>query len=37
MPCRDVFATGQRVVVVKGPFLAEEAAKLQRGFWENYD
>ena len=37
MPCREVFATGQRQVVVKGPFMAEEAAKLQDGFWAKHD
>ncbi len=36
LPCRDVFATGQRPVVVKGPFLAEEAAALQDGFWDDH-
>lgn len=33
LPCRTVFAAGQRPVAVKGPFLAEEAARLQDGFW----
>lgn len=37
MPCRAVLATGQRETVVKGPLLAEEAAKLQEGFWETHD
>ena len=33
LPCRTVFAHGQREVVVKGPLLAEEAAAIQAGFW----
>ncbi|MEJ1157307.1 nucleoside deaminase [Prosthecomicrobium sp. N25] len=33
LPCRTVFAHGQRVVVVKGPLLAEEASSLHAGFW----
>lgn len=33
LPCRVVFAAGQRVVEVVGPMLAEEAAELQREFW----
>ncbi|MCW6506775.1 nucleoside deaminase [Lichenifustis flavocetrariae] len=33
LPCRDVFATGQRQVQVVGPLLAEEAAALQADFW----
>lgn len=33
LPCRTVFAHGQRQVVVKGPLLAEEASALQAGFW----
>ncbi|MBU2935156.1 MULTISPECIES: nucleoside deaminase [Pacificibacter] len=37
MPCREVLASGQRVVVVKGPFLADEASKLQEGFWMTAD
>ncbi len=34
LPCRTVFAAGQRDIVVKGPFLAEEAAKVQADFWK---
>ena len=34
LPCRAVFATGQRHVEVVGPLLEEEAAALQRAFWE---
>lgn len=33
LPCRAVFAAGQRPVEVIGPLLAEEAAALQSGFW----
>ncbi|PLX36338.1 MAG: tRNA-specific adenosine deaminase [Hyphomicrobiales bacterium] len=33
MPCRDVFAAGQRKVAVKGPILAEESAVVHDGFW----
>ena len=33
LPCRDVFAAGQREVEVIGPLLAEESAKAHEGFW----
>jgi tRNA(Arg) A34 adenosine deaminase TadA len=33
LPCRTVFATGQREVEVIGPLLEEEAAALQDDFW----
>jgi tRNA(Arg) A34 adenosine deaminase TadA len=33
LPCRAVFAAGQRKVEVVGPLLEEEAAEIQRGFW----
>jgi tRNA(Arg) A34 adenosine deaminase TadA len=33
LPCRTVFAAGQRSVEVIGPLLEEEAAALQAGFW----
>lgn len=33
LPCRVVFAAGQREVVVSGPLLEDEAAMLQSGFW----
>jgi tRNA(Arg) A34 adenosine deaminase TadA len=33
LPCRVVFASGQREVEVIGPLLADEAAALQEGFW----
>jgi tRNA(Arg) A34 adenosine deaminase TadA len=34
LPCREVFARGQRHVDVIGPMLTEEAADLQREFWD---
>jgi tRNA(Arg) A34 adenosine deaminase TadA len=33
LPCRVVFAAGQRPVEVVGPLLEDEAAALQAGFW----
>ncbi len=33
LPCRDVFAAGQREIEVVGPLLAEEAAQAHRDFW----
>jgi len=33
LPCRTVFAAGQRKVEVIGPLLAEEAAALHKGIW----
>jgi tRNA(Arg) A34 adenosine deaminase TadA len=33
LPCREVFARGQRTVVVEGPFLEEEAGKVHECFW----
>ncbi len=33
LPCRTVFAAGQRQVEVSGPLLEEEAATLQADFW----
>ena len=33
LPCRQVFAAGQRVVEVVGPLLEEEGAALHRGVW----
>lgn len=33
MPCRDVFAAGQRAVEVVGPILEADAAKVHDGFW----
>jgi tRNA(Arg) A34 adenosine deaminase TadA len=34
LPCRTVFAAGQRLVEVVGPLLEEEAARLHRGVWD---
>jgi len=33
LPCRVVFAAGQRMVEVTGPLLEDEAAALQADFW----
>lgn len=33
LPCREVFARGQRQVVVLGPMLEAEAAEPHAGFW----
>ncbi|MQY20174.1 nucleoside deaminase [Nocardia macrotermitis] len=33
LPCREVFARGQRVVEVHGPMLEDEAADVHVGFW----
>jgi tRNA(Arg) A34 adenosine deaminase TadA len=33
LPCREVFARGQRSTLVAGPFLEEEAGKVHDGFW----
>jgi tRNA(Arg) A34 adenosine deaminase TadA len=33
LPCREVFARGQRKISVAGPLLEEEAAKVHEGFW----
>ena len=35
LPCRTVFAAGQRQVEVVGPMLEEEAAALQEAFWRD--
>jgi tRNA(Arg) A34 adenosine deaminase TadA len=34
LPCREVFARGQRRVEIAGPLLEEEAAKPHEGFWD---
>lgn len=36
LPCRDVFARGQKDIQVLGPFedIAKEAAEVHRGFWD---
>ena len=33
LPCREVFARGQRPVLVMGPLLEDEAATVHQGFW----
>jgi hypothetical protein len=33
LPCREVFARGQRQVVVAGPALEDEAGAVHEGFW----
>jgi len=33
LPCREVFARGQRSVEVAGPYLEDEAAVPHYGFW----
>ena len=33
LPCREVFARGQKPIVVAGPLLEEEAGKVHEGFW----
>ena len=33
LPCRAVFAAGQREVEVIGPLLEEESARVHEGFW----
>lgn len=33
LPCREVFARGQRAIAVVGPLLEEEAAAPHIGFW----
>jgi tRNA(Arg) A34 adenosine deaminase TadA len=33
LPCREVFARGQRAVVVVGPLIEEEAGVVHEGFW----
>lgn len=35
LPCRDVFASGQRATEVVGSLLEEEAAALHDGVWDN--
>ena len=34
LPCRELFARGQRRVEVVGPLLEEEAAEAHAGFWD---
>jgi tRNA(Arg) A34 adenosine deaminase TadA len=33
LPCREVFARGQKEISVAGPALEEEAGKVHEGFW----
>jgi tRNA(Arg) A34 adenosine deaminase TadA len=33
LPCREVFARGQREVAVSGPWIEEEAGRVHEGFW----
>ena len=33
LPCREVFARGQRPVIVDGPALEDEARAIHAGFW----
>jgi tRNA(Arg) A34 adenosine deaminase TadA len=33
LPCREVFARGQKPILVAGPFLEDEAGKVHEGFW----
>jgi tRNA(Arg) A34 adenosine deaminase TadA len=33
LPCREVFARGQKQITVIGPLLEDEAAKVHEGFW----
>ncbi|MFC1437501.1 nucleoside deaminase [Streptacidiphilus sp. N1-10] len=33
LPCRTVFAAGQRPIEVAGPYLREQAAAVHHGFW----
>ena len=33
LPCREVFARGQRAVIVIGPLIEDEAAAVHDGFW----
>ena len=33
LPCREVFARGQRQTIVEGPALEDEAGAVHAGFW----
>jgi tRNA(Arg) A34 adenosine deaminase TadA len=35
LPCRTIFASGQRPIEVIGPLLEDEAAALHKGAWES--
>ena len=34
LPCREVFARGQKNIAVAGPMLEEEAGQVHEGFWK---
>jgi tRNA(Arg) A34 adenosine deaminase TadA len=34
LPCREVFARGQKPIVIVGPLLEEEAGRVHEGFWQ---
>ena len=36
LPCRQVFASGQRAVEIIGPVLENEAATVHETFWQNH-
>lgn len=36
LPCREVFARGDREVEVRGPVLEDEALAVHRGFWPHH-
>ena len=36
LPCRVVFASGQRPIAVVGPALIDEAAAVHHGFWSGH-
>jgi tRNA(Arg) A34 adenosine deaminase TadA len=33
IPCREIFARGQRIVIVAGPAIEDEAGRVHEGFW----
>jgi tRNA(Arg) A34 adenosine deaminase TadA len=35
LPCREVFARGQKRIAVAGPLLEDEAGAVHEGFWTN--
>ncbi len=37
LPCRTVFAAGQKTIDVVGPLLEDEAAALHEGFWQGIE
>jgi tRNA(Arg) A34 adenosine deaminase TadA len=36
LPCREVFARGQKNISVAGPLLEDEAGKVHEGFWTRH-